>query len=304
MVLSESSCEMRTAQHGTFDDSAVQLYYTDKTAAILYKYGPGPRVHFHVGWYGSARGPSCAAAQQIIQQSLVASQEAALRHAARSWNVAGRPPARLLDIGCGLGGGSIYWAQEHGSAVTGLTVTAAHLPVMAALAGQAGVAARVRALHADVHQFAEDRAYDAAVAIESSGYMDRARLFSVVGRALRRDGWFGIQDHFLCRREWAGFIDGYYRTRLGTAAEYIDAARVAGFELEQNEDITDGVPEFWLQSIAWTTAELSREEDTGVSSPIARERLTDSVLTHGKLFRIWRDHAVETRQLLFRRTAR
>jgi hypothetical protein len=119
--------------------------------------------------------------------------------------------------------GSIYWAQEHGSAVTGLTVTAAHLPVMAALASQAGVAARVRALHADVHQFAEDRAYDAAVAIESSGYMDRARLFSVVGRTLRRDGWFGIQDHFLCRREWAGFIDGYYRTRLGTVAEHVDA---------------------------------------------------------------------------------
>jgi tocopherol O-methyltransferase len=304
VVLSAPSGEILPAQRGMSDGSAVQLYYTGKTAAIMHKYGPGPRVHFHVGWYASARGPSCAAAQHVIQQSLVDSQETALRHAARLWNVPGKPPARLLDIGCGLGGGSIYWAQEHGSAVTGLTVTAAHVPVVAALASQADVADKVRALHADVHQFAEDRAYDAAVAIESTGYMDRARLFSVVGRTLRRDGWFGIQDHFLCRPEWAGFIDAYYRTRLGTVAEYIDAARMAGFELEQNEDITDGVPEFWLQSMAWTTAEMSREQDTGIASPIARERLADSALTHGNLFRIWRDHAVETRLLLFRLTAR
>jgi tocopherol O-methyltransferase len=217
--------------------------------------------------------------------------------------VADKPRARLLDIGCGLGGGSIYWAQEHGSAVTGMTVTAAHLPVMAEFVRQVGVTGKVRTLHADIHQFDEQGAYDAAVAIESTGYMDRARLFSVVGRALRQGGWFGIQEHFLCSRKLAGFIDGYYRTRLGTVTEYIDAARMAGFELVQNEDITDGVAECWLQSMAWTTAELNREKDTGVSSPTSRERLTESALTHGNLFRIWRDHAVETRLLLFRMIA-
>jgi Terpene synthase family 2, C-terminal metal binding/Mycolic acid cyclopropane synthetase len=108
------------------------------------------RVDFHLGWYGSARGPASPAAQPAIQQSLIDSREAALRHAAQSWDVAGKPPARLLDIGCGLGGGSIYWAQEHGSAVTGLTVTAAHLPLVAEFVRQAGVADQVRALLASL----------------------------------------------------------------------------------------------------------------------------------------------------------
>jgi tocopherol O-methyltransferase len=55
--------------------------------------------------------------------------------------------------------------------------------------------------------------------------------------------------------------------------------------------------------MAWNTLELDRLE-AGGESPIARERLLDSALTHGKFFRVWRDHAVETRLLLFRLRAR
>jgi tocopherol O-methyltransferase len=111
-----------------------------------------------------------------------------------------------------------------------------------------------------------------------------------------------LQEHFVLRDEWSGFIDDYYKTRLGTVAEYVAAARDAGFELEQNDDITDLVAEFWVQSMAWTTAELDRTA-RAESSPIARTRLTESALTHGKFFRAWREHAVETRQLMFRRRA-
>ena len=96
------------------------------------------------------------------------------------------------------------------------------------------------------------------------------------------------------------WTDSYYKTQLGTITDYLSAAHAAGFELEQDEDITDGVAEFWVQSMAWTTAELDKP---GKRSPITRERLTESALTHGKLFRIWRDHAVETRQLKFRLAA-
>lgn len=95
-------------------------------------------------------------------------------------------------------------------------------------------------------------------------------------------------------------MNGYYRTRLGTLDEYVRAAREAGFTLERDEDITDPVSEFWVQSMAWTAAELDRTAGPAEPSPIGRERLMDSAVGHGRLFRIWRDHAVETRLLLFR----
>ncbi|MFF7415422.1 SAM-dependent methyltransferase [Streptomyces lydicus] len=284
----------------TFDQEQVPLYYTRKTADILHKYGPGPRVHFHMGMFAAGAAPNTTVAQRVLKQRILDSQEAVLDHAAQLWRVPVSPPVSLLDIGCGLGGGSLYWAQKYGAAVTGVTVTADHIPVIADLARQAGVADLVTPVLRDVQDLKDERLYDAAVAIESSGYMDRERLFAVVAKALKPGGWFGIQEHFLCRPEWTEFVDGYYKTRLGTLSEYIAAAHAAGFELEEDEDITDRVAEFWVQSMAWSTAELEQAERRGSPSPIATDRLTESALTHGKLFRIWRDHAIETRLLLFR----
>ncbi|MEU8349513.1 MULTISPECIES: cyclopropane-fatty-acyl-phospholipid synthase family protein [unclassified Streptomyces] len=285
-----------------FDESQVPVYYSAKTRDILHKYGPGPRVHFHLGLFDST--PNTTVPQHVVRRRIVESQETVLEHAAALWGVPAAPPAEVLDIGCGLGGGSIYWAQEYGSAVTGLTITAEHIPVMARLVRQASVSGLVTPVLGDAHDLSEERAYDAAVAVESAVHMDRVRLFAVVSRALRPGGWFGLQEHFLCRPQVADFVNGYYKTRLGTVPEYVAAARDAGLELEQNEDVTDGVSEFWVQSMAWTTAELERSRMTGTPSPVGPERLRESALAHGRLFRIWRDHAVETRLLLFRKRKR
>lgn len=282
-----------------FDVEQVPLYYSAKTAAIVHKYGPGPRIHFHVGLFDPGQPPNTTVAQQVIRRRLVASQEAMLTRAGRLWDVAGERPDELLDVGCGLGGGSIHWAQEHGSSVTALTIAADHAPLIAEFSRQAGVGGLVTPLVGDVHELAAARRYDAAVAFESSGYMDRERLFQVMSRALKPGGWFGVQEHFLRRPEWTEFIDGYYRTRLGTLTEYIAAARAAGFDLEQDEDVTDQVSEFWVQSMAWSTLEIDRTAGTD-TAPVPRERLTESALTHGKFFRIWRDRSIETRILLFR----
>ncbi|WP_330328411.1 methyltransferase domain-containing protein [Streptomyces sp. NBC_00536] len=297
---------------GSAADDPVRLYYSRKTDEILQKYGPGPRVHFHVGLYPDGPPAPATLAQSTLKQRLVDAQERIVGHAARSWGAYDSPPRRVLDIGCGLGGTSLYWAQEHRSSVTGLTIAAEHVPLVRRFARQAGVGDRVRPLLADVHDLDDVRAYDAAYANESSGYTDRARLFEVVARALEPGGWFGIQEHFLCDTAYSDFLDGYYRTRLATRKDYLVAAEAAGFELVQDEDVTDSVAEFWVQSMAWNTAELDRLRtggDVGGGGSVggggapgawSTERLEQSTIAHSRLFRLWRDHAVETRLLRFR----
>jgi tocopherol O-methyltransferase len=278
----------------------VSRYYSKKTADILYKYGPGPRVHFHVGLFNTDANLNTTVSQEVIKQRIVTAQEDMLDLAAQLWAAAGgSPPLSLLDVGCGLGGGSIYWAQKLGAGVTGLTNVSEHLSLVRDFARQAGVAGNVTPHLADVHLLRESRRYDAAVAVESSGYMDRERLFAVIAHALKPGGWFGIEDHFLRRPEWAGFIDTYYKTNLGTLAEYLAAARAAGFVVQRNDDVTDRVTEFWVQSMAWSAMELDSAVSQG-ATPIGRDRLTDSAIAHGRFFRAWREHAVETRLLLFR----
>ncbi|MEU8569384.1 methyltransferase domain-containing protein [Streptomyces pathocidini] len=294
-----ASMPSRTARNA-FDKAAVPRYYSAKTASILHKYGPGPRIHFHMGLFDPSHpAPTAAVGQQVIRQRIVASQEAMLAHAARVWGVHDTPPATLLDVGCGVGGGSLYWAEEHGASVTALTNTPEHLPLIGEFVGASSAADRVAVVLGDVHEITYARRFDAAVAVESSGYMDRERLFAVMAKALKPGGWFGLEEHFLCGSEWAEFIDDYYKTRLGTLPEYLAAAEAAGFELVVNEDVTDRVAEFWVQSMAWSTMELAAHETAG-ESPIKRDRLTESALTHGKFFRVWRDREVETRLLQFR----
>ncbi len=133
--------------------------------------------------------------------------------------------AHLLDVGCGVGGGSLYWAQEHGAQVTALTVTAEHIRVIWDFARQGGVANRITSVLGDIYALTERRRYDGAYANESSGYMDRERLFEVMAGALKQGAWFGIQEHFICCPEWTEFIDSYYKTRLGTLTEYITPLR-------------------------------------------------------------------------------
>ncbi len=277
-----------------FDPATVPAYYSGKTREILCKYGPGPRIHFHVGVFNTTVSRQVSDDREVLRQRLTTAQEAALEKAAAAWHAASGVPRRLLDIGCGLGGGSLYWAQEFQTQVTALTVTPDHIPLIADFAEKAGVSDRVTAILGDIHDLREERAFDAAIAIESSGYMDRARLFTAVARALKPGGWFGIQEHFPQDNRWTRFLDGYYKTRLGTLPEYLAAAQATGFDLIADEDLTDHAAEFWLQSQAWATAQLDSR-----TSPIPAQRLIESALTHGKLHRIWRDHAVETRLLLF-----
>ncbi|WP_407288929.1 hypothetical protein [Streptomyces sp. BP-8] len=40
-----------------FDDGDVHAYYTGKTADIVRKYGPGPRIHFHLGLFDLHQQP-------------------------------------------------------------------------------------------------------------------------------------------------------------------------------------------------------------------------------------------------------
>jgi tocopherol O-methyltransferase len=282
-----------------YDAAQVPAYYSEKTQAIIHKYGPGPRIHFHVGLFDRGETPNTSVAQDVIRRRLVRSQEAMVKRAAELWDVDARTPEKILDVGCGIGGGSIFWAQRYGAEVTALTVVPEHVPLVSHYASAAHVGALVQPRLGDVHELEDLRRYDAAVAFESSGYMDRARLFQVMARALRPGGWFGVQEHFLRRPEWTSFIDGYYRTRLGTLTEYITAAREAGFVLEQDEEVTDRVAEFWLQSMAWSTAEIESARQSA-APPVPVARLTESALTHGTFYRLWRDRGIETRILLFR----
>ncbi|KOG56619.1 methyltransferase, partial [Streptomyces varsoviensis] len=77
-------------------EAKVPSYYSRKTTDILHKYGPGPRVHFHMGLFDAGAAPNTTVAQRVLKDRLLVSQETAIQHADRAWNVAADRPAALL----------------------------------------------------------------------------------------------------------------------------------------------------------------------------------------------------------------
>ena len=66
-----------------------------------------------------------------------------LRRAAEAWDAYNHLSGEILDVGCGLGGGSIFWAEEFGAQVTAVTCVPSHTEWVTRFAMEAGVSHRI-----------------------------------------------------------------------------------------------------------------------------------------------------------------
>lgn len=285
-----------TTSETASETASVCRYYRGKTAAIIDRYGPGPRVHYHIGLFDDCPLAPDATAEQI-RTEIVAAQERMLERAASIWDAGTVFTGHMLDVGCGLGGGAIYWAQNFPVRVTALTNVAEHAAVTHGFAVAAGVAERVSPLVTDIGDLRSTRHYAAAVAVESSCYVPRPQLFRRVAAALEPGGVFGIEDIFLARPGWRALFDAYWKTRIGTVSQYQQAAEQAGLVLDQNLDVTAGTSEFWLHSLAWARARLAEP----TVSTLEEERLMRSIRWHSRFLQGWCDGAYQTCVLRFRK---
>ena len=261
-------------------------YYDDKTARLVRKYGPGPRIHYHVGYYPSSETPLHAhgATPDAIRRSIRLHQEGLLRYAAKIWGAEHRLSGRILDVGCGLGGGSLFWAQEYGADVTAVTNAPEHVPMVDKFTRECGLAGKVRTLICDATNLPLDGPYDAAVAIESSGYFNRPLWFERLARVLRPGGSVCIEEVFIARPHGADVWAEYFYTKPTTVLDYAEAAQSAGFELVDEIDATSETLPFWEESAAWTKAVL--DSDSSLSA-VDRRQLRISLMANQALGVEW-----------------
>lgn len=284
--LDELSSSPQTVLEPQDEVRIVGQYYDDKTARLVRKYGPGPRIHYHVGHYPSARTPLNLhdATADDIRRSIRLHQEGLLQYAAKIWGAEQRLSGRILDVGCGLGGGSLFWAQEYGADVTAVTNAPEHPPIVEGFARECGVGGKVRTLVSDAKHLPLDGPYDAAVAIESSGYFDRPRWFERLARVLRPGGSVCIEEVFITRPHGADVWAEYFYTKPATVLDYAEAAQAAGFELVDDVDATSETSPFWDESAAWTKAVL--DSDSSLSA-VDRRQLRISLLANQALGKEW-----------------
>ncbi len=87
-------------------------------------------------------------------------------------------PTRILDVGCGIGGSSLYLAQKYDAAATGITLSPVQANRAIARAQAAGLAARTVFQVADALEMPfADQSFDLVWSLESGEHMPNKQKF-------------------------------------------------------------------------------------------------------------------------------
>ncbi|MEL6186259.1 MAG: methyltransferase domain-containing protein [Myxococcota bacterium] len=152
------------------------------------------------------------------------------------------PEARLLDVGCGVGGPARFLARTLGVHVTGVDLTAAFVEAARELSRRSGFAERThfQVGHGTQLAFA-DGTFDAVTLIHvGMNVPDKTALFRELARVTRPGGHVLIYDVMrLAEGElrlpvpWATDVSTHFLAHPHT---YLDALAAAGLEVSQVTD--------------------------------------------------------------------
>lgn len=259
--------------------SEIIAYYEPKTEELLRRYGPGPRLHYHTGIVDESASLDIPLA--TLCQTIHIAQERLLCHAAEVWQARTTLCKEVVDVGSGLGGGALFWAQEFRAQVTAVTCVPSHVKWVSHFADQGGVRSQVRPLLCDALEIPGENCFDAAVAIDSCCHLPRKPLFDRLARLLRPGGRVFLTDLFLVRREYAELFNRHWHVRIGTIEEYRTAAREAGLREESIEEISPRVKLFWAMTFALIQAETAGRQLAALEAA----KLTESLETHALVHR-------------------
>jgi ubiquinone/menaquinone biosynthesis C-methylase UbiE len=164
--------------------------------------------------------------------------------------------ARVLDVGCGIGGASRMLARQ-GAVVTGIDLTPEFVKAAEELSRRVGVTGiTFRQASALDLPFAEG-SFDAAVMMHvGMNLADKRRLFAEVARVLRPGGVFAVYD--LMRfgtgplsypMPWAQDAATSF---VGAPDDYVAAAAAAGFQEMARSERREGAAAYLEQQIERT----------------------------------------------------
>jgi tocopherol O-methyltransferase len=195
--------------------------------------------HIHHGLWVAEETPSVA--QQRLTETLA--HEAGILE-----------QDRVLDVGCGMGGSSLYLAKQLGCAVTGVTIS----PVQRRWAQSAACLRRFPKrptfLCADAEQVTFPPAsFDVVWSVECTEHLfDKPAFFRRSAQWLRPSGRIAICAWLAGDRTDANAVqqvqdvcEGFFCPSLGTQHDYVQWMEQAGFTIRVCQDWTSSVTKTW-----------------------------------------------------------
>ena len=214
----------------------IRFHYDLST--LFYRFFWGP--HIHHGLWQADESPHVA---QLKLTETLASRAGI------------EPGARVLDIGCGMGGSSIHLAKEKQCQVTGVTISPVQRRWASLSARWHGVNKNADFLcaNAEAVEFPDETA-DIVWSIECTEHLfDKPRFFERLAQWLKPGGrvaicaWLAGPDMTdeARRKEVEDVCEGFFCPSLGAMDDYRNWMTQAGLEVETSEDWTSQVLKTW-----------------------------------------------------------
>lgn len=217
------------------DSGAIRRHYNWLTPFYRLLWG----IHIHHGLWEDDEDSRTAQIQLI-------------EHLASAADVADR--ARVIDVGCGLGGSSIHLAKTRQCQVTGLTISRVQRLWAQAAALRAGVSRQTEFLCQDAEAFCPQAPFEILWSIECTEHLfDKPAFFRRAAQWLRPGGQLAICAWLAADEPHTPEIvqknervcEAFLCPSLGTQADYVNWLEEAGFEIQQIEDLTQSVSRTW-----------------------------------------------------------
>lgn len=222
------------------DAAMVRRYYEASTARFLRLGGSGAAVAIHRGLWAEGVADAVAAADHINGVVALLAERAL-----------GRAPARVLDLGCGVGGTLLHLgARWPDTDLRGITLSAEQTRIAATLAAARGLEDRLRVERGDFLAPPGHAApSDLVVAIESHVHApDAARFLAAALGRLAPGGLLVIVDDMLARPESAlsapeaarldAFRRGWHLGHVPDPETLAQHAAAQGLVLHEMQDLT------------------------------------------------------------------
>jgi tocopherol O-methyltransferase len=158
---------------------------------------------------------------------------------------------RVLDIGCGFGGTSVYLAKTYGARATGITISPVQVQMAKDAAAKAKVDANFLLMDAEAMEFPEP--FDLLWSVESiSHYHDPRKFFASAAKLLNPGGCFAVTDWFqkenlgaADRKKYIEPIEKGMMVELRGMNAYGEFLAASGLEVVYREDMTLKCAKSW-----------------------------------------------------------
>lgn len=194
--------------------------------------------HFHDGYYITVKETKHQAQENLIKLLV---EKAGIKNG-----------AKILDVGCGVGGSSIWMAENLGATTIGITISSVQVEIATNLAREKSVNSKFLLMNAEEMQFGET--FDVVwLVAAATHFLDQEKFIKLATKSLNTGGKFVIFDWMLDEHAIDSPNDRYIKpvaekmllSSLYPMSKYLKWFIDNGYRIIYSEDVTNHTIETW-----------------------------------------------------------